>query len=91
MPAAVKPRRFPPPWMIEEFEESFVALDAGRLGGPSLTSNDHSLSIRVGLSGLRLRAVRWEPQELAVPQLMRGPGIFPRAFSTGWRRFRRRS
>jgi hypothetical protein len=27
MPATVKPRRFPPPWSVEELEESFVVKD----------------------------------------------------------------
>jgi hypothetical protein len=28
MPAAMKPRRFPPPWSIEEGSESFTVRDA---------------------------------------------------------------
>jgi hypothetical protein len=28
MPAEVTPRRFPPPWSIEELEECFIVRDA---------------------------------------------------------------
>ena len=28
MPPEVKPRRFPPPWSVEEREESFIVRDA---------------------------------------------------------------
>jgi hypothetical protein len=28
MPTEMKPRRFPPPWVIEEHKESFIVKDA---------------------------------------------------------------
>ncbi len=39
MPSQVNPRRFPPPWTIEELQESFVVKDAT---GQALASLNHA-------------------------------------------------